>query len=67
MLRRLLLGGRHRRGRFALERCDGFIPCPMSFPDEGPRHESRLQQTAFACGSCLACQGFLPNVSFAKF
>ena len=39
MLRRLLLGGRHRRGRFALERCDGFIPCPMSFPDEGPRHE----------------------------
>jgi hypothetical protein len=39
----------------------------MSFPDEGPRHESRLQQTALACGSCFTCQGFLPKVSFAKF
>jgi hypothetical protein len=67
MIRRLLLRGRHRRGRFALERCDGFIPCPMSLPDEGPRHESRLQQTALACGSCFTCQGFLPKVSFAKF
>jgi hypothetical protein len=38
----------------------------MSFPDEGPRHESRLQQTALACGSCFTCQGFLPKVKLRQ-